>query len=274
MSRRGVQLTIAAGAVVMAALVVASTGTPVPLLVRPSAPLPTIPPVPTAPTSVVTDTVPSLTITPTPAPFEPSPILVAFVQILLVGTVLVLLLALVRLLVALARRPHLTVHEEPTFTVPLVPAELLEAARERLRDLESGEPRNAIVAAWLDLEGSAAATGLPRLPAETSTEYTARVITVWAVDRERLADLAALYREARFSMHSLGEEHRARAIGDLRVLIADLERVADEQARAHAAEAGAQAGARVGGQAGARVGGQVGVRSSAPPAGRSGPEAR
>ncbi|MGO4599613.1 DUF4129 domain-containing protein [Terrabacter sp. 2RAF25] len=244
MSRRGVQLTIAGGVVVMAALVVASTGRPVPLLVRPSAALPTIPPGPPASTSRATQTVPSLTVTPTGAPFEPSPILVALVQILIVGAALVLLLALVRLLVAVVRKPHLTVHEEPTFTVPLVPAELLEAARERLRDLESGEPRNAIVAAWLDLEGSAAATGLPRLPAETSTEYTERVITVWAVDRECLADLAALYREARFSVHALGEEHRTRAIGDLRVLIADLERVADEQAgadmAAHAHARGAQ----------------------------------
>ena len=230
MSRRGVQLSIAVGAVVMAALVVASTGRPLPLLSRPSAFVPTVPPVPTATRTFDTNALPSATVTTDTAPFEPSPFLIALVQIFLVGTVLVVLLAFARLLVALLRKPHLVVHEEPTFAVPLVPAELLEAARERLRALESGEPRNAIVAAWLDLEGSAAATGLPRQAAETSTEYTERVITVWAVDRERLADLAALYREARFSVHPLGEGHRARAIGDLRILIADLERVADEQA--------------------------------------------
>jgi hypothetical protein len=228
----------------MAALVVASAGRPVPLLVRPSAALPTIPPVTTVTPSSATQAASSLTVTPSPAPFEPSPLLVAFVQILLVGTLLVVLLALVRLLVAVLRRPHVTVHEEPSFAIPMVPAELLEAARERLRDLESGEPRNAIVAAWLDLEGSAAATGLPRLPAETSTEYTERVITVWAVDRERLADLAALYREARFSVHPLGEEHRGRAIGDLRVLITDLERMADEQSRAQAEQRAAEQAAR------------------------------
>jgi hypothetical protein len=110
-----------------------------------------------------------------------------------------------------------------------VPSELLDAARDRLRDLETGEPRNAIVAAWLGLETSAAATGLPRLPAETSTEYTERVIGVWPVDAHRLGDLAALYREARFSVHELGEDHRQRAIADLRVLVADLDRVAAEQ---------------------------------------------
>ena len=253
MSRRGVQLTIAAGAVVMAALVVASTGRPLPLLSRPSAFVATVPPLPTATQTFDTNPLPSATVSTNPVPFEPSPFLIALVQIFLVGTALVVLLAFVRLLAALLRKPHLTVHEEPTFAVPLVPAELLEAARERLRDLESGEPRNAIVAAWLDLEGSAAATGLPRLPAETSTEYTERVIAVWAVDRERLADLAALYREARFSVHRLGEEHRARAIGDLRVLIADLERVADEQASAVAA---------------ARAEAAAGARASAPRAGR------
>jgi hypothetical protein len=231
-----VQLTIVGGVVVMAALVVASVGQPVPQLARPSVSLPTVPPVTTFTTSTATDARPSLTISTTAAPFEPSPLLVAFVQILLVGTLLLGVAVLARLLVALLRRPHLTVHDEPTFTIPFVPAELLEAARERLRDLETGEPRNAIVAAWLDLEGSAAATGLPRQPAETSTEYTARVIAVWAVDREHLADLAALYREARFSVHPLGEQHRSRAIGDLRVLIADLERVADDQAAVLAAE--------------------------------------
>ena len=241
------QLVIVGGVVVMAALVVASAGRPVPLLVRPSVALPTVPPVITATTSGSTETVSSVTITPAPAPFEPSPLLVAFVQILLVGTILVVLAVLARLLVSVLRRPHLTVHQEPNFAVPVVPAELLEAARERLHDLATGEPRNAIVAAWLDLEGSAAATGLPRLPAETSTEYTERVITVWAVDRERLADLAALYREARFSVHPLGEEHRSRAIGDLSVLITDLERAAAEQATAADGQAAGQPASRTGG---------------------------
>jgi len=52
---------------------------------------------------------------------------------------------------------------------------------------------------------------------------------VYSVDSARLGDLAALYREARFSVHDLGESHRDRAITDLRVLIADLEHVARRQ---------------------------------------------
>ncbi|WP_020144526.1 DUF4129 domain-containing protein [Terracoccus sp. 273MFTsu3.1] len=239
MSRRGAQVTIVGGAVVMAALVVAALGQPVPLLSRPvdtetATPLPTL-------TSLPPSATPSRpSSTSTAMPFDPSPVLVTLVQIVLVLAALVVLVVLAQLVRSLLRRrPHLELHEEPDFAVPLVPTELLEEARDRLRDLESGEPRNAIVAAWLGLETSAAATGLPRLPAETSTEYTERVIGVWPVDSARLGDLAALYREARFSVHDLGESHRDRAIADLRVLIADLEQVASRQAADRGASAAA-----------------------------------
>ncbi|WP_256795455.1 DUF4129 domain-containing protein [Terrabacter sp. Ter38] len=240
MSRRGAEVTIVGGAVVMAALVVAALGQPVPLLSRPLdtetfTPLPTF-------TSLPPSATPSRpTSTSTAMPFDPSPVLVTLVQIVLVLAALVVLVVLAQLVRSLLRRrPHLELHEEPDFAIPLVPTELLEEARDRLRGLESGEPRNAIVAAWLGLETSAAATGLPRLPAETSTEYTERVIGVWPVDSARLGDLAALYREARFSVHDLGERHRDRAIADLRVLIADLEQVASRQAADRGASAAAQ----------------------------------
>jgi hypothetical protein len=105
--------------------------------------------------------------------------------------------------------------------------------------LRTGAPRNAIVAAWLDLENSVAATGLPRDPAETSTEFTERVIGTWEVDRLRLGDLAALYREARFSVHELEESHRERALLDLRTLHADLARIAEGERVARTATGGA-----------------------------------
>ena len=230
MSRRGVQLTFAGAAVVMAALVVAALGRPLSLLSRPTD-TQTFTPLPTVTSTPPSLTLPATTYTTNPAPYDPSPVLITLVQLILVATGLLVAFALVQLVRSLLRRrPHLELHEEPDFAIPVVPGELLEAARERLRDLESGEPRNAIVAAWLGLETSAAATGLPRLPAETSSEYTERVIGVWPVDSERLGDLAALYREARFSVHELGEGHRDRAVTDLRVLIADLERVASRQA--------------------------------------------
>lgn len=244
MSRRGVQATVAGGAVVMAALVVSATAAPVPLLAR-SVGTETRLPVPTF-TTLPSRTTTSLASTSALATsLDPSPLLVVLVQVVLVATAMVLLVVLVQLVRSLLRRrPHLERREEPDFTIPLVPSELLDAARDRLHELETGEPRNAIVAAWLGLEGSAAATGLPRLPAETSSEYTQRVIRVWAVDSDRLADLAALYREARFSVHALGESHRRRAIADLAAVLTDLEHVAAEQAAERAAaHAGAHAGA-------------------------------
>ena len=117
-------------------------------------------------------------------------------------------------------------HEDPSFEIPDVPVELLRSADQRVALLHTGSPRNAIVAAWLDLESSVAATGLPRDPAETSTEFTERIIGTWEVNRLRLGDLAALYREARFSVHELEESHRERAVLDLETLHTDLARVA------------------------------------------------
>ena len=224
MSRRGAQVTIVGGAVVMAALVVAALGQPVPLLSRPLD-AQTFTPLPTLTSLPPSATPPRPTSTSTSTPFDPSPVLVTLVQIVLVLAALVVLVVLAQLVRSLLRRrPHLELHEEPDFAIPLVPTELLEEARDRLRDLESGEPRNAIVAAWLGLETSAAATGLPRLTAETSTEYTERVIGVWPVDSARLGDLAALYREARFSTHAVGEDMRTSAREALQQVQVELRR--------------------------------------------------
>lgn len=84
--------------------------------------------------------------------------------------------------------------------------------------LAHGEPRNAIVACWLRLEDDVAAAGWPRQPAETSAEYTSRVLAAAGLDREAVHALAALYREARFSSHPLGEADRDRAATALRTV--------------------------------------------------------
>ena len=230
MSRRGLPVAVACGVVVMAGLVVASVARPVALLSRPS-PAASVPPVPTIPPELRTQQ----TATPTadssrlPAS-DPSPFLIALVQIALVIGAVIVVAVLVRVLLALWRRPRIRLLEDPSFEIPEVPEELLRNADQRVALLHNGAPRNAIVAAWLDLEDSAAATGLPRAPSETSTEYTQRVVGTWEVDRLRLADLAALFREARFSVHDLDESHRRRAIDDLEALHADLSRVASRHA--------------------------------------------
>ena len=107
-------------------------------------------------------------------------------------------------------------------------AQALTATVARQRDaLAEGSVRNAIVACWLALEESAAAAGLPRDPAETAAEFTTRVVESYTVDRSAIATLAALYREARFSSHVLGEDARARASEAVATLHEQLSRRAD-----------------------------------------------
>ncbi len=87
--------------------------------------------------------------------------------------------------------------------------------------LAEGSPRNAIVACWMQLERDAAAAGLPRGRAETSMEYAARVVAESSVDPAPIGELAALYREARFSHHELDDRHRRQALTALdRVAVA------------------------------------------------------
>jgi hypothetical protein len=90
--------------------------------------------------------------------------------------------------------------------------------------LATGEPRNAIVACWMQLERDAAAAGLPRLEAETSAEYAERVVALSSVDPIPIGELAALYREARFSRHELNDDHRSRAFAALTRVAAALRR--------------------------------------------------
>lgn len=127
-----------------------------------------------------------------------------------------------------------------TGTLPLPPPEadpeeVVRGADQRLALLLEGEPRNAIVACWVDLEAAVERTGLDRRPAETPTELTRRVLTTWEVSPRHLDRLADLYREARFSRHPLHEGHREAAVHHLTALHEDLRRVAqrlaDDRAR-------------------------------------------
>ena len=81
--------------------------------------------------------------------------------------------------------------------------------------VREGSPREAIIATWLDLERLVAAAGVPRRPSETSSELVVRVLDDREVPAAALTDLAALFREARFSTHEPTEALRERAAGDL-----------------------------------------------------------
>lgn len=99
---------------------------------------------------------------------------------------------------------------------------LLADAAEQLAVLGRGPVGDAIIACWQRLEDAIARAGTPAKEWETPTEVTQRVLSRYAVDPAALACLGALYREARFSAHSLGEPERRRAADALERIHAGL----------------------------------------------------
>ncbi len=102
------------------------------------------------------------------------------------------------------------------FTALSEPAQLVEAitgdAAEQDHVLRDGDPRNAIVAAWLRFEVQGESAGVGRRSWETSSEYAIRILDLVSADAGAVNRLAGLYREARFSRHPITEDHRAEAL--------------------------------------------------------------
>lgn len=88
--------------------------------------------------------------------------------------------------------------------------------------LRGGSPRNGIVECWHRFEVQAADAGLASYSWETSSEYALRMLDLVFADSHAVARLAALYREARFSDHELGEDARAEALAALDAVHAGL----------------------------------------------------
>jgi len=193
----------------------APTGGPPAFSGRTAAPLPT-------------QTVPSSNTTPEPLP-GPGPDLPwvdAVLTVLALTAALIVFALLARWVWRRGwqmRWRHLDQPSEVPFEVlPEVALALANDAPAQLATLQDGSPRNAIVACWLRLEGVAGTAGVPALPTETSTEFTARVLGALAFDPAMINGFAGLYREARFSRHELGEPTRRAAIAALRSLYADI----------------------------------------------------
>lgn len=91
-------------------------------------------------------------------------------------------------------------------------AAITDDATEQDRQLQEGDPRNAIVAAWSRFEVQGLAAGVGRRSWETSSEYAIRILDLVSADSGAVNRLAGLYREARFSDHPITEEHRAEAL--------------------------------------------------------------
>lgn len=131
------------------------------------------------------------------------------------GIALALLLAVVVLAIRVNRRRRRAAPPESAREAPDRALLTDRRATRQARMLREGSPREAIIATWLDLERLVATAGVPRRPSETSSELVVRVLDDREVPAAALTDLAALFREARFSTHELTEALRERAAGDL-----------------------------------------------------------
>jgi hypothetical protein len=84
------------------------------------------------------------------------------------------------------------------------------------------DDRAAIIAAYAALLEGLARAGVPRRIDEAPEEYVRRVLTSLHVSPEPLDELTALFSEARFSEHPLGQGQRARAVTALEAARSDL----------------------------------------------------
>lgn len=98
--------------------------------------------------------------------------------------------------------------------------ETLRFATQRLHNV--GDPHEAVVAAWLELERAVAEHGPVRAPQQTTAEYVTAVLAGVDLDRERLGSFAELYRRALFDARPLTDADRAAAIDILDALAAQL----------------------------------------------------
>ena len=103
-----------------------------------------------------------------------------------------------------------------------VAASISDDRAAQLEAVAEGAPRNGIVACWLRLQASVEEAGVPPRRSDTSAEFVQRVLRSLDLDPRAVATLAALYREARFSEHLVGEDARTAARAALESLHDDL----------------------------------------------------
>jgi uncharacterized protein DUF4129 len=169
-----------------------------------------------------------------------------FVLVLTTSLVAIFAIGLLILLIVARRNSR---PEEPDLTTDVsgvgdpnkkwrtvLTVELRSAAEEQLAAIHLGTPRNAIVACWMALQEACLGAGLSPIVSETADEFTLRAIRGLDLDRRAVSALAALYREARFSDHVMGEHQRDQAGAALRVLAAQLTRSARGEDRTRFAE--------------------------------------
>lgn len=150
-------------------------------------------------------------------------IMTVVLKVALAVVVLLVLVAVTRALLQWwgSRQPGAVAAREAADPSPDV---ILAGAREGEELLAHGTPANAVVAAWVALEESVRAAGVRDDGSRTAAELVTGVLRSFRVEREPLEQLAALYREARFSTHPIGEDMRQQARDALGRVTADLAR--------------------------------------------------
>jgi hypothetical protein len=142
-------------------------------------------------------------------PLEGGGLLAWLAWVLSALVLLMLLLWLVRVL------PHL-IRRSPLMNVARLGADSRAPSEADARIVQSGlvaaidilgtegerDPGNAVVKAWQGLQDAAASGGLNRRPAETASEFTARILYRSRHSTEPITVLLALYQRVRFGEHS------------------------------------------------------------------------
>lgn len=163
---------------------------------------------------------------PLPDQVEPSEIVTTIVvwtlRLLLVLIIAAILFFVVRTLIRLLRRDRVTTKD--AVEAGLLPDVLVAGVRDSEAQLDHGTSSEAVINAWLTLERTVQTLGVEDDRSRTPAELVTVVLSDHDVDRDALERLADLYREARFSVHPIGEEQREAARQSLRQVRADLTR--------------------------------------------------
>lgn len=163
---------------------------------------------------------------PRPEDVEPIEIVTTVVvwtmRVLLVIIGAAILFFVLRTLMRRLRRDPVMVKEE--VQAGLLPDVLIAGLRDSESQLDHGTSSEAVINAWLTLERTAAAVGIGDDQSRTPTELVEAVLAEYDVDHAAIERLATLYREARFSVHPMGEEQRAAAREAIQRVRADLTR--------------------------------------------------
>jgi hypothetical protein len=159
-----------------------------------------------------------------PIQIDADPNLVAKIVIVLVVVALVLAVVL-SVLSARRGRRRAGIGDviEPVVegTIDTIMRLRLKEAVEQARDMlarPGGEPRDAVIRAWVTLES---ATEYTRAPHQTATEFTVSLLEKETTDEDALGELRTLYQRARFGHHS-GESDAAAAKAALDRILATI----------------------------------------------------